>query len=229
MPAERASRSRDQGLSRPCNRTTRLPSVAIVIPACNEAAIIADKVRNLAALDYPSARCGVVIACDGCSDETAARARLAAAEAQCRHLRVDILEFARNRGKLAILNEVVPRVEANVIALSDASALISIDALLIGAGYFISPCVGVVCATYRLLSPATSGKQSTREHQARLKQREAAIGAPLGAHGAFYMFGIACFANYRPDTINDDFILPMNIVLAGYRSVYDPRIGGDRA
>jgi hypothetical protein len=53
----------------------QLPSFTIVIPAYNEADIIADKIRNLAALDYPEDRLNVIVACDGCSDQTAARAR----------------------------------------------------------------------------------------------------------------------------------------------------------
>ncbi len=47
-----------------------LPSIAIVIPAYNEEQWIAEKIRNLAALDYPSRRLQVIIGCDGTWNDT---------------------------------------------------------------------------------------------------------------------------------------------------------------
>ena len=52
-----------------------LPEITLVMPAYNEATYIADKIRNIAALDYPAGRLRVVIACDGCTDRTAEIAR----------------------------------------------------------------------------------------------------------------------------------------------------------
>lgn len=43
------------------DRDNELPLVAIVIPAYNEAQWIAEKIRNLAALDYPSSQLQVII------------------------------------------------------------------------------------------------------------------------------------------------------------------------
>jgi cellulose synthase/poly-beta-1,6-N-acetylglucosamine synthase-like glycosyltransferase len=202
----------------------QLPSFTIVIPAYNEADIIADKIRNLAALDYPEDRLNVIVACDGCSDQTAARARAAAAEPECAHLSVTVLEFAENRGKVAVLNLVIPLCESDLIALSDASALISMDALLIAADHFTDPKVGIVCGTYRLLQPGNSGEDTYWVYQLTIKEAEAALGAPLGAHGAFYLLRRSLFRPLAPDTINDDFILPMQIVAKGYQAVYDRRM-----
>lgn len=201
-----------------------LPTVTFVIPAFNERAVIADKIRNLAALDYPADRFRVLIVCDGCTDDTAAVARAAAAEIECRHLHLEIRELAANRGKLAILNHVLPTVDDEVIALSDASALTSIDALLLAADHFADPRTGVVCGTYRLLRPGNAGEAVYWAQQVRIKEREAAIGAPQGAHGAFYLFRRELFRPMPTDTINDDFVLPMSIIAAGHRGTYDRRI-----
>lgn len=201
-----------------------LPSVAILVPAFNEAAVIAEKIRNLAALDYPPGRLEVIVACDGCTDDTAARARAAAMEIWCRHLRVGIRELTPNRGKLAALNAIVPALDAELVALSDASALISVDALLIAARHFAEARVGAVCATYRLLEPGSAGEADYWRYQTRLKESEAALGAPLGAHGAFYVLRARLFRPLPPDTINDDFILPMRVVLEGYACRYEPRM-----
>src|SRR5438876_10468162 len=57
-----------------------LPSLSLIIAAHDEQAVISAKVRNALALDYPPARLEVIVACDGCSDATAALAHEAGAD-----------------------------------------------------------------------------------------------------------------------------------------------------
>ncbi|NMU70383.1 glycosyltransferase family 2 protein, partial [Vibrio parahaemolyticus] len=45
---------------------SQLPSITVIVPAYNEEQWIAEKIRNLASLDYPRDKLRVVIACDGC-------------------------------------------------------------------------------------------------------------------------------------------------------------------
>ncbi|KDM93396.1 hypothetical protein EA58_00570 [Photobacterium galatheae] len=201
-----------------------LPSIAILVPAYNEAAWIAEKIRNLAALDYPGNKLSIVIACDGCQDETAALARQAADELACRHLNMTVMEFAENRGKVATINEVIPLLECDLVALSDVSAIISCDALLQAAACFADPTVGVLNSHYQIYQPGTDGEATYWRYQGRLKAQEAALGATLGAHGAFYLFRHALFEPLPTDTINDDFVLPMRIVAQGYRAAHEDQI-----
>ena len=70
----------------------QLATIAIVIPAYNEAQWIAEKIRNIAALDYPTARLQVIIGCDGCSDQTFAIACATAKEPECAHLNLKIMQ-----------------------------------------------------------------------------------------------------------------------------------------
>jgi lipopolysaccharide/colanic/teichoic acid biosynthesis glycosyltransferase len=199
-----------------------LPPMTIVIPAFNEAAVIARKIANSAELDYPAERLNIVVACDGCTDDTAAIARwAAAAHPQCRIL---VLDHAVNRGKVAVLNEVLGLIEPGLICLTDASALLSRDALQFAAADFANPKIGVVAATYRFAVEGTAGEAAYWRYQNAVKLGESALGGVIGVHGAGYLFRAALFEPLPPDTINDDFILPMSIVARGYRALYDPRI-----
>lgn len=206
------------------------PRIAIVIPAYNEEEHVADKLRNLAMLDYPSDRLHVVLACDGCTDATAQRAARAHLEPECADLSVEILEFHQNRGKVALLNAVIPDVNCDLLALSDVSALVSIDALLVAAACFEDPMVGVVTGSYRMfgayrpVSGEKSGEQVYWDYQSEIKRREGALGSTMGVHGAFYVIRRELFEPLDLDVINDDFILPMRIVARGYRALYEPRI-----
>jgi len=198
-----------------------LPHVTLVMPAHNEARFIARKVANLAALDYPRDRLRVLLALDGCTDDTEARARAALAGAG---LDAELRVFARNRGKVAVLNEVVGGVEGGLVALTDVSALLPPDALRRAAAHYADAALGAVGGTYVLDAPGSAGEAKYWRHQVAVKQGEAALGAPLGLHGAFWTFRRAAFAPLPADTINDDFILPCTMLLRGWRVAYDATI-----
>jgi cellulose synthase/poly-beta-1,6-N-acetylglucosamine synthase-like glycosyltransferase len=201
-----------------------LPSVTVILPAYNEQRWIAEKIRNLAVLDYPPSLLKVVIACDGCSDQTARVAQETIREPLCRQMNFTVMDYPDNRGKVALINERVQAADSDLIALTDVSALLSIDALKIAAEQFRDLEVGVVNSHYRLWRPGSTGEAVYWRYQSELKHREAALGSTLGTHGACYLFRRDLFEPLAADTINDDFVLPMGIVARGYRSVQEPRI-----
>jgi cellulose synthase/poly-beta-1,6-N-acetylglucosamine synthase-like glycosyltransferase len=57
-----------------------------------------------------------------------------------------------------------------------------------------------------------------------LKSRESSIATVLGAHGAFYALRKSFYEDVPVDTINDDFMIPMNVIKQGYRMIYEPRV-----
>lgn len=201
-----------------------LPAITVVMPAYNEAAHIAAKIRNLAAQDYPAHRLIVLIACDGCTDKTVAIARETLAEAECAHLNATVIDHARNRGKVAVLNGTIAMVRTEVVVLTDVSAMLPQDALHRAAAHFADPRLGAVGGTYRLLKPGSAGEAGYWKYQIAVKRGEAAMGAPLGLHGAFYAIRRSAWSALPLDTINDDFILPLEIFGRGWRVAYDETI-----
>ncbi len=201
-----------------------LPSITIIIPAFNEEQWIEEKIRNLASLDYPGKKLQVIIACDGCTDRTVELAEQTIQEAICADIHFEILNFAQNRGKVAVINEQVPRVNTDIVALSDVSALLSVDSLTIAARHFKDAQVGVVNPNYCMTSNCEATETGYWRYQSKIKMGEACLGTLIGCHGAFYLFRTALFRPLDSDTINDDFILPMEIVKSGYSAVYEPRI-----
>jgi cellulose synthase/poly-beta-1,6-N-acetylglucosamine synthase-like glycosyltransferase len=200
-----------------------LPTIRLIVPVHNEEAVIVRKVANLGKLDYPKDRLSVVLALDGCADRSEELAReaieLAAISGIC-----EITERRTNVGKIAVLNAEIAKATAELVALSDASALVGADTLLRAAVHFADPRVGVVCGTYQLLRSEISGEKVYWDYQRTLKADEAALAAPMGAHGAFYIFRRSLWTPLPPDTINDDFVLPLQIVARGYRAIYDQSI-----
>ncbi|SHH29520.1 sugar transferase [Ferrimonas marina] len=200
------------------------PSIELVMPAYNEAEQIEAKLINLALLDYPQERLTITVICDGCSDDTPLRAqrRLARLGEQAGHIRLQVM--AENQGKVAVLNQALAQSQAEILALTDVSALVSLDALKVAARRFEDAELGVVCGHYHLLNPGSEGEQRYWQYQRRVKQGEAALGAPMGAHGAFYLMRRRWVNPLPADSINDDFLLPMALVQAGHSSCYESRI-----
>src|SRR5579863_4002162 len=69
------------------------PLVSLLIPAYNEARVMARKIENSLALDYPADRLEIVVVSDGSTDETVAIAGAAAG--------VRVIALPKNRGKMA--------------------------------------------------------------------------------------------------------------------------------
>ncbi len=199
-----------------------LPSLTIIVPAHNEAKFIRKKIENLAALDYPPGKLSIVVACDGCTDRTAAIAEQAIEALPSG--RVKLAVYPVNMGKVAVLNEQIALARTTIIALSDASALLPQDALVKAAAHFADETVGFVCGAYELAPESGAGERLYWRYQCKIKAREAALGSPFGAHGAFYAFRREPWKPMAAGVINDDVILPMSIVAQGYRGVYDAGI-----
>jgi Glycosyltransferases, probably involved in cell wall biogenesis len=204
------------------NNKSELPSIGLVIPIYNEEGVLADKLRNLAFVDYPSDKLTVHLIFDGCTDRSYDVAKNTLREPLLGTLNVSIHNGHENLGKLAQLNRVLPNITADITALSDVSALLSIDALQIAARHFQNANTGAVCATYRFLSNGAAQEKSYWQYQCNIKKTESDLGSTLGAHGAFYLFRSAFFRPLPIDTINDDFVLPCSIIQQGLRVVYEP-------
>jgi lipopolysaccharide/colanic/teichoic acid biosynthesis glycosyltransferase/glycosyltransferase involved in cell wall biosynthesis len=199
------------------------PTVTLIVPAYNEARFIADKIENIAALDFPSDRLKIFIVCDGSVDATAMLAKRKIAELGEKAQIFELIAHAKNRGKVAVLNETISTVDADLVALTDASASLPRNALTQACRHFFDHRVGVVTGEY-VVNALDLRARAYWNYQVNIKAAEAALGTPIGMHGAFYVFRRALWRPLEPDTINDDVILPMRIIASGSTGIYDRSI-----
>lgn len=206
---------------RPVARRAIEPFVSVLVPAYNEAHVIADKIRNVLAIDYPAGQYELVVACDGPSDGTAEIAR-----SMADGHRVRAITFEQNRGKLHVLNDVVPQLKGEIVAFSDASSMLERGALRALVASFADPKVGAVSGIYGVqkTDAAHLGRQEDFywTYETFLKKQEAALGSILGCHGSLYAIRRELYPFPREDAINDDYVIPLRIVQKGYRVAYEP-------
>ena len=90
-------------------------TVSLIVAAYREEAVIAAKVANALALDWPRDRLELIVAVDGGGDATAERARAAGADR--------VLELPRG-GKIRAQDAAVRAASGDLLAFSDANALL---------------------------------------------------------------------------------------------------------
>jgi cellulose synthase/poly-beta-1,6-N-acetylglucosamine synthase-like glycosyltransferase len=201
-----------------------LPRVSVVIPAHNEEKVVAAKIENTLALDYPADRLEILMASDGSTDHTAEIAR------QTVHPSYRFLDFPVRRGKLSVLTDTVAQAKGELLVLTDTSAILAPDALLRAVENFADPRVGCVAGRYRIAREMTPeldarGESERGYFEFEILQRicESRFHSTLGAHGAFYMVRRSLFPEVPAGTINDDFVIPMLILAQGFLTVYEEK------
>ncbi|HEY4427192.1 MAG TPA: glycosyltransferase [Solirubrobacteraceae bacterium] len=195
-------------------RSPSLPSLSLIIAAHDEQAVIAATVENALALDYPRELLEVIVACDGCEDDTASRSRAAGADL--------VLELARG-GKIRAQDAAVSRARGEVVAFSDANALWEPGAARALVEAFDDPLVGYACGQVRFLGAPGGGNQEGLywRYELRLRSLESRLSSVTAGNGAIYATRRDAYIVVDP-IMGHDLSLPFNMVKRGLRAVYVP-------
>jgi cellulose synthase/poly-beta-1,6-N-acetylglucosamine synthase-like glycosyltransferase len=194
------------------------PKVSIVFSAYNEERCIREKIENCLALDYPADRLEIVVGCDGCTDRTAEIARTVGGE------RVKVHEAERRGGKPGLISRLVPAAEGDIVVLTDANVMFDPGAVRALVRRFRDPRVGAVVGRLRLFNPTKAEFEESLywKYETILKYYEGKHGCVLGANGGIYAVRKLLFSPLRPDTIVDDFVIPVRIAVRGWKVPYEP-------
>src|SRR3954447_1940371 len=189
------------------------PSVSLIVAAYREEAVIAGKVANALALDWPRERLEVIVAVDGGGDATAERARAAGAD--------QVLELPRG-GKIRAQDAAVRAASGDLLAFSDANALWAPDALRGLAAPFADPGVGYVCGRVDFTNEAGTNQEGLYwRYELWLRAQESALASVTGGNGAIYAVRPEAYVEVDP-IMGHDLSLPFRLVKDGWRAVYAP-------
>ncbi len=196
------------------------PELSLIVAAHDEASVIVAKVENALALDYPRERLELIVACDGCADDTAALARQAGADA--------VLELQRG-GKIRAQDAAVQRARGEIVAFSDANALWEPDAARVLVSAFEDPRVGYACGQVRFVHDADAdgaGGAPNQEgvywrYELAVRALESRLSSITAGNGAIYATRRESYVVVDP-VMGHDLSLPFNTVKRGLRAVYVP-------
>ncbi len=194
-----------------------LPRLTLIVAAHDEESVIEAKVANALSLDYPRELLEVIVACDGCTDSTAAAARRAGADV--------VLELPRG-GKIRAQDAAVSRAQGELVAFSDANALWEPDAAQVLVGAFADPRVGYACGQVRFVQAASGPDAGNQEglywrYELAVRGLESSLGSITAGNGAIYATRRDSYIVVDP-IMGHDLSLPFNMVKRGWRAVYVP-------
>jgi hypothetical protein len=193
------------------------PALSLIVAAHDEETVIVEKVKNALSLDYPRDRLQVIVACDGCSDATAGRARQAGADL--------VLELPRG-GKIRAQDAAVERAHGEIVAFSDANALWLPDAARALVGAFADSRVGYACGQVQFVQAASGAEASNQEgvywrYEMAVRGLESRLCSITAGNGAIYATRRHTYIVVDP-IMGHDLSLPFNMVKRGLRAVYVP-------
>ncbi len=205
------------GRTQPIEPPEPPPSLSLIVAAHDEESVIAARVANALALDYPRELLQVIVTCDGCADTTAARAREAGADL--------VLELVRG-GKIRAQDAAVERARGEIVAFSDANALWEPDAARMLAGAFAEERVGYACGQVRFVQAAAGAQAGNQEgvywrYELAVRSYESRLSSITAGNGAIYATRRDSYIVVDP-IMGHDLSLPFNTVRRGLRAVYVP-------
>jgi len=196
-----------------------LPSVSLFIPAYNEEKVIREKIENSLKLDYLKGKLEIVVASDGSIDRTNGIINEFKDE-------VTPLIYSERSGKSKLINKVIPELSGEIVVFSDASAILKSDSILKMVQNYKDNKIGGVSGTYQMQtndnSDRSKGEGLYWKYETFLKRKESSLHSILGGHGSLYSIRKELFEPLADNSINDDYIIPMKLLIKGYRVVYEP-------
>ena len=188
----------------------------MLIAAYNEEAIVASKMVNCRQLDYPADKLRLVWITDGSNDNTNERLK--------EYPEVTVLYQPRRQGKTAALNRALPYVNTPYVIFTDANTMLNKGAIKEIIRQFSDPRVGCVAGEKRVEiqaeQGATAGEGIYWKYESALKKLDSRLYSAVGAAGELFAIRRELFEEMPADTLLDDFVLSLRIVMRGYTIAY---------
>jgi poly-beta-1,6-N-acetyl-D-glucosamine synthase len=194
------------------------PLVSFITAAHNEEKYVERRLAELSALLLRSGRRGeIIIVSDGSTDRTVDRARRAAGPF------VRVLELPQNVGKSAALNAGYKAARHPILVFSDFRQSWAQDSLQRLVENFADASVGAVSGNLVLESSpgVMAGVGLYWRFEKWIRRKESRFHSMIGVSGSICAVRRNLYHPIPPGTILDDVYWPMQVVMQGFRVVYD--------
>jgi len=214
------ARVRSRPLAAASSEAVPLPRVSLVIAAYNEELVIAKKLDNSLALDYPRELLEIIVVSDGSTDHTHEIVSGFADQG------VVALHDPPRNGKSAALNRAVAAAAGDIVLFSDANNDFNTGAVRTMVQHFVDEQVGGVCGRKSIVAAAdrqaSEGDGLYWRYEAAIKKAESDLGIMTTADGEIFAIRRALWHPIPAEVINDDAEITFAMMRDGYRIVYEP-------
>ncbi len=196
------------------------PPVTLLIAAYNEQAVIAAKLDNCLALDYPRDRLQILVAADGSSDCTADIVRGYAERG------IELSFSPERRGKMAAIVRAMPSVRGSIILLSDANNFYEPGALRALVAPFADPSVGAVAGAKAIIKGDGALGESEGlywRYESFIRTQETRLGCCVGVSGEILAIRRDLFQAPPDNFVTEDSYMALHLIRRGCRIIYAPQ------
>lgn len=196
------------------------PFVSMIVAAYNEEKFIEKKLINCLELDYPSDKIEFLFVTDGSTDKTPEIIKKYSEI----YPNIKLFHQSERQGKLKAVNRIVPFTKGEILIFSDANSFYNREAIKYLVRPFQFEKIGCVAGEKIVVSK--DGKLEAEglywKYESFLKKLDSEIYSIVGAAGEIFAIRKDLFLELPENTINEDFVLTMNIAAKGYRVIYEP-------
>ncbi len=195
----------------------QLPEITLLICAYNEEEVVAEKMANTLAIDYPREKFHIMWVTDGSNDHTN--------ELLSAYPEVDLVFSPERRGKSAALKHGLQELKTRYVAFTDANTMLNTGAIKEIARLFMDPTVGCVSGEKRVAAKkgtdmAAQGEGLYWKYESTLKRWDSELYSAMGAAGELYAMDATMVRNVPDEALLDDFMMSMYVVEDGKRIAY---------
>ena len=205
--------------AKPINKKDFKPKITVLISAYNEEKVIKERVNNILVQKYPKDLIKVIIVSAGSTDRTADII------SEIDSPNVKLIEISEKIGKAQALNQAMSLCDTEFIVLADARQKFDKKAISKLMENFADEKVGAVsgelCFEKTDKTGVGEGIDFYWNYEKLLRKAESRVDSTVGATGAIYAIRKSLFKPIPADSLLDDVIIPMNIVIQGFRCVFE--------
>ena len=194
-----------------------LPFVTVIVVVHNAAEMVAEKIRNTLALNYPREKLEIIIGSDGSTDQTSAVVRSFAREG------VRLVESPKWSGKHHVQMLACEIAQGEILVFTDASIRIETGVLKRMVTHFVDNTVGCVCSVDKMQDEGEERKGESLYvyGEMGLRALESRVSSLVSLSGSLFAVRRSMCDKWHPDQ-SSDFFLALHAVMRGLRAILDP-------
>ncbi len=198
------------------------PTISILIAAFNEEKVIEKRIQNIAGLNYNLSKIEVFIG----SDDSWDRTNEILLESEKKYSWLKPVISSDRKGKAGILNELVRKVNNEIIVFTDANTVFDKDVLKNLVRDFSDPQVGGVCGRLILIDNETIRNEGVEEakywqYETFIKQAEGKCGIMLAANGGIFAIRKEFYKNIPTEkAVTDDLFVSLWVLSQNYKFAF---------
>ncbi len=201
------------------------PTISVLIAAKDEENNIGSRIENLLAQNYPKDKIEIIIISDGSKDRTNEIVLEFTKPPQEGKPLVKLVALSNNTGKPEALNQGITLANGKIIVFTDARQTFEPNAIKELIANFSDPQIGCVSGELLLMKNTASNIKEEMglywKIEKMVRKQESAIGSVAGATGAIYAIRKSLYQELPKETLLDDVLTPMNIILQGFRTIFE--------